>query len=428
MTRNGQSSARGGRRDPAFWLLCAAIFLDACGVGVLFPLLARIQAAHHLPDYALGLMSGASFFAALVAQFGISRFLDGARARRVLLGGMLLGAVALVWFARSADLWQLVAARAVGGIGFGVVSPASLREASSGVTGDRRGARIGMISSAMMLGIVVGPLAGSLLAAAGGLALPFEVVAALLLANVAAFALVRHRPAGLPDAGTADASAARRDRRLPWRPVVAVLLVGVAAQLPNGLYDALWSRLLTDRGASSVFIGFSLSIFGLPFVLLAPFGGKIAERRGPLLAAAVTLLAADCFMASYGLVPSPVVIALLGVGEACFQAVAVPGGYAAVARIFPDARAAEGQGWFSGAGTGAAGVAAVAGAPLYAALGPGAVFAGGAAISAVIVVAGLAIAGRRTLTAGPEAATATSGGGAAPGAAVPVAGAGISTP
>jgi MFS family permease len=380
--------------DRTFVLLCAAVFFVACGIGVLFPLLARIQAIHHLPTYSLGLMSGANFFAALIAQLGVGRFLDGRQARRLLLAGLGLGAVSLVWFAHAADLWQLVASRAVEGFGYGIVGPASLREAAVGVTGDRRGTRLGILSSAMMAGIVTGPLVGSLLAAVGGVALPFEVIAALLLVVLVAFLL---EPAPVPvDAAPATGSRPPTSRRtVPWSAVVAVLCLGAASQLPNGLYDALWSRLLTDRGASGLFIGVSLSLFGLPFILLAPFGGKIAERRGPLLATAVALVIADGFMASYGFVPSPVIITILGVAEACAQSVAVPGGYAAVARVFPDSQAATGQGWFSGAGTGAAGMAAVIGAPAYGAFGSGVVFAGGAIVSATIVLCGLAIGGRR---------------------------------
>ncbi|HLH99241.1 MAG TPA: MFS transporter, partial [Acidimicrobiales bacterium] len=161
------------------------------------------------------------------------------------------------------------------------------------------------------------------------------------------------------------------------------------------------SRLLTDRGATELLIGLSLSLFGLPFMVLAPLGGRLAERRGPLLAASVALIVSDGFMASYGFVPWPIIIVLLGIGEACAQCVAVPGGYAAVARAWPDDRAATGQGWFSGAGTAAAGAASLAGAPTYAALGPGAVFAGGAGISVLLALAGLVVAGsgRRALAA-----------------------------
>jgi hypothetical protein len=90
-------------------------------------------------------------------------------------------------------------------------------------------------------------------------------------------------------------------------------------------------------------------------------------------------------MATYGYLTSPILITVLGVFESCAQAVAIPGGYAAVATVFPDDWAATGQGWYSAAGTAAAGVSSVAGAPAYAAVGSGPVFAGGALLSAAFV-------------------------------------------
>lgn len=369
--------------DAPLALLGAAEFLSAAALGALFPLLAKIQAAHHLPTSALGILSGASFFAALIAQLGVAPLLDGKRARWILLLGLLVGAAALVWFARASDLWQLVAARAFGGVSYGIIGPAALRQAAVGFDGEARGQRLGVLSSLMMAGIVIGPLFGSLLYIVGGLALPFETLgvtfAVLFAVSVALLPHPHHPPFGQTESPTPP----RPRVQLCDRAVIAVLVFAVASQLPNGLYDALWSRLLTDRGAGQLLIGLSLSLFGLPFIVLAPFGGRLAERRGPLLAAAAALVVSDVFMFSYGLVPSPLVIVILGVAEACAQCVAIPGGYAAVARVFPDAQAATGQAWFSASGTAAGGVAATAGAPAYAAFGPGAAFAAGALASAV---------------------------------------------
>lgn len=380
-------------------LLAAAVFVEAVGIGVLFPLLARIQDARHLPTYGLGLMSGASFFASLAGQVGVARFLDGHRARRVLLGALVLAAVAPFWFALGHDLWSLTASRAVGGVAYGIVMPAALRAGTAGVEPDRKGARLGLLSSAQMAGIVLGPLAGVALYSAGNLALPFEVVAAAQAAIMLVVLAVPGAGAVSADPGPAEPAP------LPVRPratsgaVVAVLLVAAASQLPTGLYDALWSRLLTDRGATTLLIGLSLALFGIPFVILAPLGGRLSSRRTPLPWAVAGLVVASGFMASYGIVTAPVAIVVLGIFESCAQAVVVPAGYAATAAIFPDRLAATGQGWFSGAGTVAAGIGAVLGAPAYAAFGPFPVFAGGAAISAAVAVAGVVVWSR----ARPEA-------------------------
>jgi DHA1 family multidrug resistance protein-like MFS transporter len=378
-----------------FRLLCLAVAFEAGGVGVMFPLLARIQAADHLPTYGLGLMAGAYFFAALLTQLGGGRFLDGERARHVLLGGLLLTAASLAWFALGTHLWDLVAARCLGGLGYGIVGPAALRAGTVGVPNEERGARLGRLSSAQMTGIVAGPLGGSVLASVGGLAFPFLVLAGALLGVFVALVLTPIPPlADGDDPGVAFTDVEHRSPRqsklgVARRPLVALLLLAVGSQLANGLYESLWSRLLTDRGGGSLLIGLSLSLYGIPFILLAPAGGRLANRRGPLVVSGLALLGAAGLLASYGLVVSPILIVILGISEAVFQALAVPGGYAAVASLFPDDRAATGQGWFGAAGTASAGVAAVAGAAIYGADGPATVFVGGAVISAGFVVAAM---------------------------------------
>lgn len=379
------------RRPDTFILLAAAVFVEAVGIGVLFPLLARIQEARHLPTYGLGLMSGASFFASLAGQVGMARLLDGHRARRVLLAALALAAVAPLWFALAHDLWSLTASRAVGGVAYGIVMPAALRAGTAGIQPDRKGARLGLLSSAQMAGIVLGPLAGVALYSAGSIALPFEVVAAAQAVILLVILAIPGAGAVPADTGPAANGPPAIRPRATSAAVLAVLLVAAASQLPTGLYDALWSRLLTDRGATTLLIGLSLALFGIPFVLLAPVGGRLSARRAPLPWAGAGLVVAACFMASYGIVTAPIAIVVLGIFESCAQAVVVPAGYAATAAIFPDQLAATGQGWFSGAGTLAAGFGAVLAAPAYAAFGPFPVFAGGAAISAAGAVAGVLV-------------------------------------
>ncbi|HET6963556.1 MAG TPA: hypothetical protein VFH58_02215, partial [Acidimicrobiales bacterium] len=69
--------APSGGYQVTYLLLAVSVFVQANGIGALFPLLARIQAAHHLATWGLGVMSGASFFATLAGQVALSRFLDG---------------------------------------------------------------------------------------------------------------------------------------------------------------------------------------------------------------------------------------------------------------------------------------------------------------------------------------------------------------
>jgi predicted MFS family arabinose efflux permease len=156
--------------------------------------------------------------------------------------------------------------------------------------------------------------------------------------------------------------------------VVVAALLALAIFLPVGAYDALWGRYLEDRGASSLFVGASLAMYGVPFLLLAARGGRVADRVGPVRAVLRCVLLVAPFTAMYGQLHHPGAIATLALVEAGVQAVAIPAAQAAMARACPPDRIAAGQG-LAGAvqAAGAAGMALLA-APLYEAFGPGVVF------------------------------------------------------
>jgi hypothetical protein len=133
-----------------------------------------------------------------------------------------------------------------------------------------------------------------------------------------------------------------------------------------------------------------MTLFGVPFVLLSSRGGGLAERLEPLRAGSLFTLVAAAFIASYGYIPSAMVIALAGSVEACVQAVAIPAGITATAAISPPGWIGRGQGLYSAVGTAAAGTSALVAAPFYAHLGGGPVFAATGAVSALLAVSGLA--------------------------------------
>lgn len=75
------------------------------------------------------------------------------------------------------------------------------------------------------------------------------------------------------------------------------LLLSIGLYLPVGVYDALWDRYLTDRGASNTMIGLSFLMYGIPFALLSAAGGRAADRIGATRAALIGILCAAPFTA-----------------------------------------------------------------------------------------------------------------------------------
>ena len=59
-------------------------------------------------------------------------------------------------------------------------------------------------------------------------------------------------------------------------------------------------------GASTTFIGVSLVLYGLPFMVAAPIGGQLADRHGPMRVAMVAPAAVIPLTVVYGHLTVPI--------------------------------------------------------------------------------------------------------------------------
>ena len=97
--------------------------------------------------------------------------------------------------------------------------------------------------------------------------------------------------------------------------------------------------------------------------------------------------------ALYGVFRSVAILTVLPMVEAVAQAATVPASQAAMAAACPPGRGAAGQGLAGATQLAGAGAAALIAAPVYQDLGPGALFAGTAAVMGLLAVAALVLAG-----------------------------------
>jgi MFS family permease len=173
------------------------------------------------------------------------------------------------------------------------------------------------------------------------------------------------------------------------REAQAAILLGAALYLPAGMYEAIWARYLQDMGASALFVGVSLSMYGVPFALTASMAGRQIDRRGPWPLTRLALVLIVPLTIVYGQLRSPWLLLSLAMIEAVGNGAGLPASQAAMVAATDDGERAAGQGLVAAAGQIGAGVAAVAAAPLYAGPGPGASFAVIALAVAVLGGAGL---------------------------------------
>lgn len=158
-----QPDVAGCREAARTWVLAAAIlgssitFIDGTAVNVALPLLQKDLGAS---------VAGAQWIVESYALMLASLILVGGSLgdrlgrRRVFASGVLVFAIASVWCGLAPDLSQLIAARAVQGIGAAFLVPGSLALISANFSKERRGQAIGTWSGFAAIAAGIGPVLG----------------------------------------------------------------------------------------------------------------------------------------------------------------------------------------------------------------------------------------------------------------------------
>jgi len=370
------------QRTTLYMVMGVTMALDA-GNGVVFGLIAEIQDRHGISTPQLGLISSALFASSLIGLLALAHLADKGHARTMMLAGLAVGAVSTTWFGVATHLWEFVAARALSGVAVSLFIAAG-RSIVSRLDPLRAGENLGKLVGAEIAGFVLGPVIGAGLNAVGGLSLPFFVLGGVAAVAFVFFSFrfpVLDPPAEQPDLGLWRTTGLDL---LGNRRILAAALLALAVFLPVGAYDSLWSRYLSDLGASTTFIGTSLTLYGVPMVLLAGRGGRLVDRWGPMVAGRRAIVAALPVLVAYGLLRSYWLVALTAIVEAIVASLANPSAQAAMAAACPPERIAAGQGLAGGIGLCGGGLLASVAPAIYDRWGADVVFVGVAALVALI--------------------------------------------
>jgi MFS family permease len=232
--------------------------------------------------------------------------------RRWLALAFLLDAVAFVGMGRAGSLATLFAFRALDGA---VHLPAVtlLMVAANRAAGERRGASLGALASALMAGITVGSPLGGWLVQAGGSAVYDTGAAVFVLAALVALAAPALSPAG---------DKPRNRYRWQWRRPESWVPLGYAFmdRFSIGIFVSTFTLFLArEHQVDPAGRGWLVALFMLPFAALSYPVGRLAERVGwfPLLVAGN--VAFGIIYGAYGVTPRsllPVSMVLSGVASA----------------------------------------------------------------------------------------------------------------
>ena len=402
---NAPTAGDSGEPMPLGVLVVMSVLMVGASLAV-FPLLAEIQTEHGLSTASLGIVGGIAFLSSVVAQLVLAPFADRGHERSMLVASLVLTAFSLSAMALASDVATMSLARALEGIAFGIYLPVT-RAIVTRNAGDSVGERLGRLSSAELIGVAAGPLLAAALAEATSVDVALYAFAVLALVTV---------PIGLrvpiprltdpdepvivdPASDSLDAAFPGLGAQLPprrqpvlalgmlrERPVQIAVLLAVSIMVPVGAYDTLWSRFLTDLGASTTLIGLSLAAFALPYIVLATRAGRLSDRIGAVPATVLGMMITTVIMVIYGFMTSPWIITGFALIESTGQALAAPGSQAAMAHAAGEHRAAAGQGLAGAIGTFAAGVVATIAAPVYDAGGPAVLFSATAGFVSLVIL------------------------------------------
>lgn len=291
--RMTQSNARpeGGGRDQfrRLSILIAIAFVDMLGSAIVFPL---------VPLYAIRFQASPVTIGLVIAAFSIAQFLssplwgrlsDHYGRRPALLAGLLGGAMGFIIFGFADAVWLLFFSRLIQGAGGGTTG-VTQAYVSDTVSPGNRARALGWLSAATNLGVMIGPVIGSLTFHLGP-QFPGLIAAVLCLIN--AWFAWRWLPESKPPIVETEGAGPRPKRKPVWHAAWQVVrhprgpvprLVWIYAAGMLGLFtmtSVLALYLNLKFGVQETTIGYVFLYIGaLSVIMRSLLLGPIVHRLG----------------------------------------------------------------------------------------------------------------------------------------------------
>lgn len=291
------------------------VFIQWMGASLglpLFPLFLRHRGG---TPTMIGLIMASFFVAGLCTQFAIGHLSDRFGRRPILIIGLLSFGLASFFYALPLRADWFIVARVVQGASAGAIEVASLAAVASLFDESERGRAISRIFAAQLFGFAMGPLAGSTI---GVNQLQWAFMATGIASCLASFRALRS------DLG----DRAQNDSVLPpiqWSSrIIGSLVAACAGGLMVGVYESCWSLLMTNHHASTFQIRLSWTFFCLPWVVLSPLGGYLADHANRKMVAIAGTVNGAVFMAIYPHIHNNHVLLFLGALESVGTSLSMP--------------------------------------------------------------------------------------------------------
>src|SRR6478609_9442839 len=157
------------------------VLIDMIGFGIVIPILPLYAQKFHADPTQIGLLFGSFSFMQLIFAPLLGKWSDKVGRRPVLMLSILGSAIAFFTIGLANTLWMLFLGRMLDGMSGGNISTAQAYIADV-TPREKRGAAMGLIGAAFVLGFVIGPAIGGWLGHIN-IQVPFFVAGAFALLN-----------------------------------------------------------------------------------------------------------------------------------------------------------------------------------------------------------------------------------------------------
>jgi MFS family permease len=297
-------------RRPVVLLLFASLFVGEAMWNAIVPLVPAFAHRFSLSPLEAGLLLASGSVAILIVSAPAGIAADRFGSRRVTLAAMALLVVAQAGQGLAGSFWELLAARTLFGVGFGVVWTAGVAWIGE-TTGERETEAVSYTVTTAGLGAVAGPAFAGAVVQRLGLAAPFLIAAAMSAVLTAGLALEGSgsgRPSvhERPSARAALATAGREPAVM-----ISLVLMGLGG-LIGGVVNLLAPLQLHENGVATSTIGLVFAASAVLFIAASAIVARTGERAArPGIGAAAAATAAAVLVVAIVSTSTPALVAFL---------------------------------------------------------------------------------------------------------------------
>ncbi len=371
-------------------------FLEWLGATAVLPLLPLFLREHGCSDGMIGAIIGVFFFAGVVLAYPLGKISEVVNKKVLLATSLFIYGLSNILFVVPVGSVGYLAARGIQGAGMAAIQVVSLAWVGEETRSRTPGRAYGLIFGSQAAGTAVGPLPGSML---GLSVMPVEFLLSGLVVAAAALPVMPRSLAGSGASGSGASGSVKgvttyRREHLGGssislfqfrRAASGVLLAALASGVLVGTDDACWSLLMQHKGATSLEIGLSWTMYALPLAAASIPAGALSDALSPRFLTVVTLMALAICLASYPFLPKVWMLLVISAVQGVIVAFSYPALQATLLHLASDRGLGRWEGIVASTQTLATSVGAVGAGAFYAISVKG-TFVGTAVVMVVLVL------------------------------------------